>query len=353
VLFTIDRIATDVAAFGSGVKGHVRLVASASAIAESLLDDVAGFMREGANRNIKVDIEERLSRDLVRELREGTASVGVLLGQRRLRRAARRPYRSDRLALGGHPDHPLAERTSLRFEQTLDHEHVGLPPSSAVHHAAAAGRRARRAHRVVSRGRLQFRRGVSVVAANLCISVIPQEVGAPYASMLGVKMIPLTDCLGCSPLRRVLPKLRGAAAGSAAPGRPPRRSGGRQRWHVMTALRGLAILLLLQAAGEALTHAFALSVPGPGDRARAAAGRVAARVGARARCLPLRNYCWRTSRCCSCRWAWASSPTSTWCRGTACNCWIVIVLSTWIGMAVTALSLRALDARRTGPGGAR
>ncbi len=31
----------------------------------------------------------------------------------------------------------------------------------------------------------------------------------------------------------------------------------------MTALRGLALLLLLQAAGEALTHALALPVPGP------------------------------------------------------------------------------------------
>src|SRR4029453_8194052 len=77
VLFTMDRIHHDIAAFGSGIKGHVRLLATASAIAESLLDDIASFMREAANRNIKVDIEERFSRDLVRQIREGSASGGV------------------------------------------------------------------------------------------------------------------------------------------------------------------------------------------------------------------------------------------------------------------------------------
>jgi DNA-binding transcriptional LysR family regulator len=56
MLFTMDRIESDIAAFSGGVRGHVRLVASASAIAEALLDDVASFMRQESNRNVKVDI---------------------------------------------------------------------------------------------------------------------------------------------------------------------------------------------------------------------------------------------------------------------------------------------------------
>ena len=32
-----------------------------------------------------------------------------------------------------HPDHPLARRKSIRFEETLDYDHVGLPPSTAVY----------------------------------------------------------------------------------------------------------------------------------------------------------------------------------------------------------------------------
>lgn len=193
VLFTIDRIAHDAATFGSGVTGHVRLVATASAIAESLLDDIASFMREPANANIKVDVEERYSRELVRQLREGMASVGVCWDAVDLDGLQHRPYRRDRLALAVHPDHPLARRKSLRFEQTLDHEHVGLPPASAMHTMLmrAAGRAGRSvSYRVIVSN---FDAAFRVVAANLAISIVPFEVGSPYAKMLGVKMIALTD----------------------------------------------------------------------------------------------------------------------------------------------------------------
>ncbi len=193
VLFTMERLTTDVAAFGSGVRGHVRLVATASAIAESLLDDIALFMREPANRNIKVDIEERFSRDLVRQLREGSASVGVCWDSVDLQGLQHRPYRRDRLVLAVHPDHPLARRKLLRFEQTLDFEHVGLSPSAAVH--IMLQRAAARIGRTVSYRVIvsNFDAAFRVVAANLAISVVPVEVGGPYAAMLGIKVIPLTD----------------------------------------------------------------------------------------------------------------------------------------------------------------
>ncbi len=193
VLFTMERIATDVAAFGSGVKGHVRLVATASVIAESLLDDIALFMREEAHRNIQVDIEERFSRDLVRQLREGSASVGVCWDNIDLEGLHHRPYRRDRLALAVRSDHPLAQKKSLRFEQMLDFEHVGLPPSTAVH--TMLQRAAARAGRLVSYRVIvsNFDAAFRAVAANLGVSVIPMEVGGTVAANLGIQMVPLSD----------------------------------------------------------------------------------------------------------------------------------------------------------------
>jgi DNA-binding transcriptional LysR family regulator len=193
VLFTLDRIASDAAGYSAGVKGYVRLIATASAIAEALLDDIASFMREPANRNIKVDVEERYSRDLVRQVREGMASMGVCWDSVSLEGLQHRPYRRDRLAVAVHPEHPLAKRKTMRFEATLDYEHVGLPPSAAVHtllqRAAARVGRTVAYRAIVSNFEASFR----VVAANLAISVIPMEVGTAYATLLGVKVIPLTD----------------------------------------------------------------------------------------------------------------------------------------------------------------
>lgn len=193
VIFTMGRIESDIAAFGGGVRGHVRLLASASAIAEALLDDVASFMREPANRAIRVDIEERFSQDLLRSVRDGSASIGVCWDRTAMEGVVKRPYRQDRLALAVHPTHPLAAKKSLRFEQTLDFEHVGMPPSSAVNallqRAAAQAGRTLRHRAIVSNFDAAFR----VVAANLAVSVVPSEVASPYASARGVRVIPLSD----------------------------------------------------------------------------------------------------------------------------------------------------------------
>ncbi|HEX2117382.1 MAG TPA: LysR family transcriptional regulator, partial [Alphaproteobacteria bacterium] len=77
MLFTLERIESDVAAGGGGLSGYVRMLATPSAIAEALLDDVAAFMKAPRNRGVKVDIEERLTRDIVGALRDGVASIGI------------------------------------------------------------------------------------------------------------------------------------------------------------------------------------------------------------------------------------------------------------------------------------
>ena len=162
----------------------MRVIATASAIAEALLDDIASFMREPENQNIRVDIEERLSRDLVRAAARRQRVGRRVLGQRRSSRASR----IARTGTTGsrspcYAGHPLAGAPSLGFEQTLDFDHVGLPPSTAVHTmlqraAASAGRTV--TYRVIVSS---FDAAFRVVAANLGISVVPLEVaGARPAS---------------------------------------------------------------------------------------------------------------------------------------------------------------------------
>ncbi len=193
MLFTAERIESDVAAFKGGIKGHVRMVASISAIAESLLDDVATFMREAANRDIRVDIEERVSRDLVRMVSEGGASLGVCWDSVNFEGLEHLPYRSDELALAVHAEHPLAGRKSVTFSQTLDHEHVGLPPSTAMH--ATLARAAARSGRTVQYRVIvsSFDAAYRVVAARLGIAIIPRQLSAIYASAGQVQLVSLSD----------------------------------------------------------------------------------------------------------------------------------------------------------------
>ena len=193
MLASADRVARDMAAYGRGVKGQVRVLASVSSIAEFLPDDIADFLQADAHHDIRVDIEEALSRDLVRALREGSAPVGVCWDAADLEGLQVWPYRRDRLALVAHPSHPIARRRRCSFEETLEFDHVGLPASTAVHTMLA------RAAAIIGRP-INYRAVVSsvdaalrCVRANLGIAVVPREIVGAVANNFGLEIVALTD----------------------------------------------------------------------------------------------------------------------------------------------------------------
>lgn len=193
LLFTVERLQADVASYNRGIKGHVRLVASASAVAESLLDDIASFMRDESNRNIQIDIEERFSKDVIRLVSEGAASLGVCWDSVDFQGLQRLPYREDELVLAVPATHALASRSSVRFEQTLTYEHVGLPPATAVYsmlHRAAARSGGTLSYRVVVSN---FDAALRVVEADLGISVLPRQITMRYADAKRLRVIALSD----------------------------------------------------------------------------------------------------------------------------------------------------------------
>jgi len=186
-----ERIARDMAAFAAGVRGQVRILATASAIAESLADDVAAFLKQPEHRDIRIDIEERVSTGVLSGLREGVAALGICWDVADFAGLQTRPWRGDQLSVVVPHGHPLAAHTSLWLAQTLDEDHVSLPPSSAVQlmlqrAAALAGKPLN--YRVVV---ATFDAALRVVRAGLAISVLPAELARPYADAFGLSVVPL------------------------------------------------------------------------------------------------------------------------------------------------------------------
>lgn len=196
MLASADRIARDMAAYSSGVRGQVRVLATASVMAESLPDDVAAFLKQPEHLDIRVDLEEGISPDVVRGVALGSASLGICWASPHgadLGTLQSRPYRSDHLCVVVHPSHPLANHKSLGLEQTLDFEHVSLPVNSSVQVmlqriATTLGRP------LVNRIVVSTAEGaLRVVHANLAICVVPWEMAWSYATTHGLCVIPLTD----------------------------------------------------------------------------------------------------------------------------------------------------------------
>lgn len=187
------RIERDMQNYAGGARGQVRILASVSAMTESLADDVAEFLQQPKHANIQVDLEERVSPEIVRGVREGHASLGVCWDAAALGTLQSRPYRSDELCIVVPAGHPLARRRSLRFEHTLDYEHVSLPVNSAVQvmlhqQAARLGKPLR--HRVIV---TNFEAALRVVRAGLAISLVPREVAELPSATYGLKLIPLAE----------------------------------------------------------------------------------------------------------------------------------------------------------------
>lgn len=187
------RIERDMQSYVAGGRGQVRIFASVSAMSESLADDVAAFLRQPAHGSIRVDLEERVSPEIVRGVREGLASLGVCWDATDHAGLKARPYRRDTLCVVVPAGHPLAARRKLRFADTLDYEHVSLPVNSAVQlmlqrQAAQAGRTVN--HRIVV---TNFEAALRVVHAGLAISLVPREVAEPVAAAMGLQLIPLAE----------------------------------------------------------------------------------------------------------------------------------------------------------------
>jgi DNA-binding transcriptional LysR family regulator len=193
MLDSAARIERDMQSYVAGGRGQVRIFASVSAMSESLADDVAAFLRQPAHGSIRVDLEERVSPEIVRGVREGLASLGVCWDATDHAGLQARPYRRDTLCVVVPAGHPLAARRKLRFADTLDYEHVSLPVNSAVQlmlqrQAAQAGRTVN--HRIVV---TNFEAALRVVHAGLAISLVPREVAEPVAAAMGLQLIPLAE----------------------------------------------------------------------------------------------------------------------------------------------------------------
>ena len=193
MLAAADRVSRDMADYGAGVRGQVRLLATVSSMAESLPDDIAAFLQMPEHRDIRVTVEESFSSEVVRSLREGSAPLGICWDAADLEGFETRQYRSDRLAVVVHASHPLAAAAQCSFEETLSFDYVGMPAQTAVYimlarYAAIIGRPIQY-RAVVS----TFDAALRCVRANLGVAVVPREIAQPVASTFGVCVVPLSD----------------------------------------------------------------------------------------------------------------------------------------------------------------
>jgi DNA-binding transcriptional LysR family regulator len=144
VLFSLEKMQAELSEYADGVRGHVRIHANISAIVQFLPEDLGAFAQE--HPQVKIDLEEHLSTEVVRAVQEGAADLGICNAAMAAGNELQvLPYQQDELVLIVPRGHALARRRQVAFTDTLDFDHVGLHANSSIYlamrdAAAAEGR---------------------------------------------------------------------------------------------------------------------------------------------------------------------------------------------------------------------
>lgn len=189
---SLHALESDVVEFSRGIKGHLRVAANASAIAECLPADLAAFSRE--HPQIRISLEDLTSAEVQAAVGDGRADVGIFAPPLTDPRLQARPYREGELAVVLPRHHPLSEHPGgLPFAALLDYDIVGLPVGASVHQVML--QRALELGRTLN-ARLQVR-GFDAIAqlvdAGLGVALLPAAVAHRFARQFAIEVRPLTD----------------------------------------------------------------------------------------------------------------------------------------------------------------
>ena len=126
----MGQMEAEMSEFSDGVRGHVRIVANSSSIAQFLPEDLSTFKADFPD--IRIALREETSERCVQDVREGLADIAIFSEATSSQDLEVFVYRQDRLFVIAPSDHPLAAKNTIQFFETLQFEHVGMQPGSSL-----------------------------------------------------------------------------------------------------------------------------------------------------------------------------------------------------------------------------
>jgi DNA-binding transcriptional LysR family regulator len=191
ILRQAERLREDLSAYAGGLAGQIRVLSNTNALTEFLPEALSSFL--ATHPNVSVDLEERLSDEIVGMIAEGVADLGIVAATVDTSALETYPYRTDRFVLVVAREHPLAKRAKIPFAQVLDHDFVGLDRASALQRFLAD-----KAARIGQplRLRVQLRSFDAVcrlVECNVGIGIVPESTAHRVARTMAIVVVPLTD----------------------------------------------------------------------------------------------------------------------------------------------------------------
>ncbi len=188
VMTQLHRIEADISEHREGIQGTVRIWVNMTALCYYLPAQLKPFMSQYPA--VQIELVERLSDEIPKAVAAGIADLGICAPSQTTDVLSEAFFRDDPLVLIVPLTHPFAKSTQIRFEDTLDENHIMMQRGASIHTllirtAEALNRSIRPTVQVTS-----FEAMRNMVSEGLGIAVIPEIAlqGADSSRYTSIKL---------------------------------------------------------------------------------------------------------------------------------------------------------------------
>ncbi|KQB52741.1 LysR family transcriptional regulator [Pseudomonas endophytica] len=191
IMRQVDYMKNEFTEYGAEASGHIRIFANTTAATEFLPEILAGFLAQ--RPGVTVDLQERLSRDIVRGVMDGSTDIGIIAGPIKADGLQVIHFSTDQLIVITPLEHPLAQRKKIKLTETLSYPHIGLHEGTTLlrflnEQVALSGQTLNMRIQVYS-----FEAMCRMVEAGVGLAIIPESSARRHQQTMGLKIIELDE----------------------------------------------------------------------------------------------------------------------------------------------------------------
>lgn len=191
IMRQVDHLKHDFQEQADGDAGHIRIFANTTAVTEFMPDILAQFL--AGHPGVTIDLQERLTRDIVRGVLDGTTDLGIVAGPVDAPELQTIHFSTDRLVLVVPNGHALQDQDKVKLADAVRYPFITMHEGSTLV-AFLRDQLERIGQRLPQRIQLySFDSICRMVQAGVGVGVIPDSAGRRYGAEMKLRVVELDE----------------------------------------------------------------------------------------------------------------------------------------------------------------
>lgn len=191
IMRQVDHLKHDFQEQADGDAGHIRIFANTTAVTEFMPDILAQFL--AGHPGVTIDLQERLTRDIVRGVLDGTTDLGIVAGPVDAPELQTIHFSTDRLVLVVPNGHALQDQDKVKLADAVRYPFITMHEGSTLV-AFLRDQLERIGQRLPQRIQLySFDSICRMVQAGVGVGVIPDSAARRYGAEMKLRVVELDE----------------------------------------------------------------------------------------------------------------------------------------------------------------